>query len=536
MVYDMQKRGISELIATVLIIGFTVALGAIVIIWGVRFVSETRSEVDVSAQMGVSCTKVNFDIRSVDCSSGSITSINIINKADEDIADFIIRITDINNQASLISTSNSPLTSFSSSTISLSGTPINPKKVELIPQILGVNNEIFACTAAKTEFNINEYYDNGECRTGGGCSPGATELCDNFDNDCDAGTVDGSGESWYGQATNCGVGECSSSGILTCSGGSQVNTCAPGTPSAEICDGLDNDCNSQADEGGVSLCDDSSFCNGIETCQGGSCVSPGNPCVAGETCNEQDDVCGISLTSSSCGIPSGGWQAGKTYYLANNVIGSAADIVCFPIAVQGVTIDCTPGVTRYSITTTASGSHGVRVTGNLISATVKDCTINTPLTSVGIGISSTTSLTAINNIITTDNSASSRGITVQITTGTQQRTILLTNNIISSQIGIYLQSNVNLNPGSGISNNTISASGTGIYVSDFSGVINIPISGNSVCGGTSKSIRIDSINSQMGSYGTNYNLCDICDHQWPWPSSSNICSTTSGVGICDNVC
>ncbi len=53
----MDKRGISELIATVLIIGFTVALAAVIIIWGGRFVSETQGDVDRSTTIGLVCSK-----------------------------------------------------------------------------------------------------------------------------------------------------------------------------------------------------------------------------------------------------------------------------------------------------------------------------------------------------------------------------------------------------------------------------------------------------------------------------------------------
>jgi len=38
-------------------------------------------------------------------------------------------------------------------------------------------------------------------------------------------------------------------------------------------------------------CDDGLFCNGTETCQGGSCQSGVNPCGAGNTCNESDQSC-----------------------------------------------------------------------------------------------------------------------------------------------------------------------------------------------------------------------------------------------------
>jgi len=81
--------------------------------------------------------------------------------------------------------------------------------------------------------------------------PGASEVCDGKDNDCDAGTPDGSDEAWYLQPTSCGVGECAAAGQWTCQNGVQVDTCTPGTPTAEICDGKDNDCDGNIDEGGV---------------------------------------------------------------------------------------------------------------------------------------------------------------------------------------------------------------------------------------------------------------------------------------------
>ncbi|RMG48278.1 MAG: hypothetical protein D6718_02190, partial [Acidobacteria bacterium] len=65
--------------------------------------------------------------------------------------------------------------------------------------------------------------------------PGATEQCDNIDNDCD-GTVDSF-------TTTCGVGACAATG--TCTNG--VDSCQPGTPSEEICDNVDNDCDGTVD-------------------------------------------------------------------------------------------------------------------------------------------------------------------------------------------------------------------------------------------------------------------------------------------------
>ncbi|MEZ4266204.1 MAG: MopE-related protein [Myxococcota bacterium] len=79
------------------------------------------------------------------------------------------------------------------------------------------------------------------------CSPGApTEdtNCDGLDNDCDADTD----EDFQVVDTSCGLGECESHGQLLCSGGTLVDTCRVDEGSPELCDGLDNDCDGDADE------------------------------------------------------------------------------------------------------------------------------------------------------------------------------------------------------------------------------------------------------------------------------------------------
>jgi hypothetical protein len=81
------------------------------------------------------------------------------------------------------------------------------------------------------------------------CLPGQPTLtdatCNGLDEDCD-GAVD---EDFVPTAVSCGVGACSSTGQTQCIRGHVVDRCIPGAPGAEICDGLDNDCNGLVDDG-----------------------------------------------------------------------------------------------------------------------------------------------------------------------------------------------------------------------------------------------------------------------------------------------
>lgn len=74
---------------------------------------------------------------------------------------------------------------------------------------------------------------------------GVETKCDSLDNDCD-GQID---EDLPTTPTTCGVGACASQGTLACVNGQMVNSCTPGQPSPEICDGIDNNCDGFTDEG-----------------------------------------------------------------------------------------------------------------------------------------------------------------------------------------------------------------------------------------------------------------------------------------------
>jgi len=81
-------------------------------------------------------------------------------------------------------------------------------------------------------------------------NPAKAEICDGEDNNCNGQIDEGFN---VGQSCTVGVGECARTGQFVCKAdgsGTQCNA-TPGTPTTEICDGKDNNCNGQTDEGNV---------------------------------------------------------------------------------------------------------------------------------------------------------------------------------------------------------------------------------------------------------------------------------------------
>jgi MYXO-CTERM domain-containing protein len=114
-----------------------------------------------------------------------------------------------------------------------------------------------------------------------------TETCNGVDDDCNGQVDDGL------VGTPCTANGCV--GTNVCQSGAWV--CDAPTPTTEICDGIDNDCNNQIDDGVTRQC--SSACGtGTERCSFSNDGNPNNdwtgctaPQPTTEICNGKDDDC-----------------------------------------------------------------------------------------------------------------------------------------------------------------------------------------------------------------------------------------------------
>ncbi len=124
------------------------------------------------------------------------------------------------------------------------------------------------------------------------------ELCNRLDDDCD-GIVDNDFER-DGAICFIGTGSCKTQGVWHCSkDGAKTECSAPPPPSKpEVCDGIDNNCNGEIDEGtfpGIGqACSTgkTGVCSpGVMSCTGGKIQCLQNIKETPEVCNGLDDDC-----------------------------------------------------------------------------------------------------------------------------------------------------------------------------------------------------------------------------------------------------
>ena len=135
---------------------------------------------------------------------------------------------------------------------------------ELLPTTVAESN---ACTVSTgdddQDGHVNTFYGGDDCNDSDVLiHPGGLETCDGVDEDCNGRVDEGMEQySWYSDADGDGFGD-DASEVQACDGQAPDgyvgtgNDCDDDDPAVnpaatEVCDDLDNDCDTVADEGGV---------------------------------------------------------------------------------------------------------------------------------------------------------------------------------------------------------------------------------------------------------------------------------------------
>ena len=151
------KRGISPLIATVLLVGFTIALAAVIITWGQSFTKSIQEETETSSSQQIACaTEVVFDVTNA-CDDTVVNTVKVVVKNDgsKNIDSFLVRSyrdeDDVEQDTLTFATGGNGLAAFGieGDTYIVTSEPI--KLVELVP-VVTMGGKIITCSSNLRKF------------------------------------------------------------------------------------------------------------------------------------------------------------------------------------------------------------------------------------------------------------------------------------------------------------------------------------------------------------------------------------------------
>ena len=143
-------------------------------------------------------------------------------------------------------------------------------------------------------------YEGDDCDdTNPNINPGATEVCNEVDDDCNAATPDGADEAWLGNACDGDDTDLCQEGAFVCTTGAKTCTDNNAEHDLDLCNNADDDCNAATADGADEVwlnaaCDgaDSDLCEeGLYACTAGAKTCTDDTDDDIEVCDYSDNDC-----------------------------------------------------------------------------------------------------------------------------------------------------------------------------------------------------------------------------------------------------
>ena len=164
----MLRKGISPLIATVLIIGFTVALAAIIMTWGTTFSKGMQKSTEATTEEQLSCAQdVNIDLSSACAVDANNLKLTIKNDGSKDIVNVSVRfyVSGDNVVSAYVPGASLPLMGYGLKSVTMAPTGFSGGAtanavtlVEVVP-VIKVGEKTLTCAATKDYYGDQNYED-----------------------------------------------------------------------------------------------------------------------------------------------------------------------------------------------------------------------------------------------------------------------------------------------------------------------------------------------------------------------------------------
>jgi len=173
----------------------------------------------------------------------------------------------------------------------------------------GVCDVAESCDGSTGACPVNDFSEGNTCRSSNGVCDVA-ETCSGDSANCPADDVVDAGVTCRADAGECDVAETCTGTNVDCPADGFESSGTDCTSDGNVC--TDDECNGSGvcvNTPNTDPCEDGLFCNGADTCAGGTCSGhAGDPCVeggvCGDECNEAADNC-FDLAGTTCRTGSG---------------------------------------------------------------------------------------------------------------------------------------------------------------------------------------------------------------------------------------